>query len=246
MYLHEDREIFKDVIEASSNYLGVSKETIEKDYYVTMILKRLAHVKELPCVFKGGTSLSKCFQCIDRFSEDVDITFAEHLGEARRKKLKYKVIKPIADELGLVIRNWDKIESDKDYNAYFLIYNPISEYANNIIKPEVKLETALVSYAFPTEIKSVGNLVYDYLIIDNADIIQEYDLFPFDMRVQSISRTFIDKVFALCDYYIQGRSKDLDFYKQDYVSMTDYFISESISYDDTICNIKEIADIMFS
>ncbi len=155
MYLHEDREIFKDVIEASSNYLGVSKETIEKDYYVTMILKRLAHVKELPCVFKGGTSLSKCFQCIDRFSEDVDITFAEHLGEARRKKLKYKVIKPIADELGLVIRNWDKIESDKDYNAYFLIYNPISEYANNIIKPEVKLETALVSYAFPTEIKSV-------------------------------------------------------------------------------------------
>ncbi|MCI8886034.1 MAG: nucleotidyl transferase AbiEii/AbiGii toxin family protein [Dorea sp.] len=302
MYLHEDREIFKDVIEASSNYLGVSKETIEKDYYVTMILKRLAHVKELPCVFKGGTSLSKCFQCIDRFSEDVDITFAEHLGEARRKKLKYKVIKPIADELGLVIRNWDKIESDKDYNAYFLIYNPISEYANNIIKPEVKLETALVSYAFPTEIKSVGNLAYDYLIIDNADIIQEYDLFPFDMRVQSISRTFIDKVFALCDYYIQGRSKrysrhlydlyklrqilpmdeklkilisevrehrsklkicpsakpeinirktiyefcDLDFYKQDYVSMTDYFISESISYDDTICNIKEVADIMFS
>ena len=31
-------------------------------------------------------------------SEDIDITFTEHLGEARRKKLKYKILKPIADE----------------------------------------------------------------------------------------------------------------------------------------------------
>lgn len=37
MYLHEDRELFIEVIEAASDYLGVSKETIEKDYYVTMI-----------------------------------------------------------------------------------------------------------------------------------------------------------------------------------------------------------------
>lgn len=38
-------------------------------------------------MFKGGTSLSKAFHVIDRFSEDIDITFTEHLGESRRKKL---------------------------------------------------------------------------------------------------------------------------------------------------------------
>lgn len=301
MYLHKDRELFKEVIDAASDYSGVSREAVEKDYYVTMILKKLAETKELPCVFKGGTSLSKCFHCIDRFSEDIDITFTEHLGEARRRKLKYKVLKPIADELGLVIRNWEKIESDKDYNAYFFSYDPISEYSDDVIKPEVKLETALVSYAFPTEVRSVGNLTYDFLVVDNEEIIKSYDLAPFDMRVQSLNRTFIDKVFALCDYYMVGKSKrysrhlydlyklrqfipiddelktlvsevrkhrsrlsicpsakqdinvhdkiyefcDSDFYKTDYDKITDYFISEVIPYEKTICNIKEIADALF-
>lgn len=207
MYLHEDRELFREVIDAASDHLSVSKETVEKDYYVTMILKKLAETKELPCVFKGGTSLSKCFHCIERFSEDIDITFTEHLGEARRKRLKYKVLKPIADDLGLIIRNWNKIESDKDYNVYFFSYEPIMKYPDDVIQPEVKLETSLISYAFPTEVGSVGNLAADYLSINNKELIDEFGLAPFDMRVQSLNRTFIDKIFALCDYYLEGKSK---------------------------------------
>lgn len=204
--MHEDRGLFEEVIDAASDYLRNSRETVEKDYYVTMILKKLAETRELPCVFKGGTSLAKCFRCINRFSEDIDITFTEHLGEARRKKLKYRVLKPIADELGLIIKNWERVESDKDYNAYLFSYDPIFEYPNDIIKPEVKVETSLVSYAFPTEIKKVGNLAYDFLKLENGDIIRQYDLFPFDMRVQSLNRTFVDKIFALCDYYMEGKS----------------------------------------
>lgn len=84
MYFHEDREFFREVVDFVSSQLGLSRETVEKDYYVTMILKLLAQTHEL-CVFKGGTSLSKCFHAIERFSEDIDITFTEHLGEARRK-----------------------------------------------------------------------------------------------------------------------------------------------------------------
>lgn len=129
------------------------------------------------------------------------------MGEARRKRLKYKVLAPIADDLGLAIRNWDSIESDKDYNAYYFSYQPVGEYLNDRIKPEVKLETALVSYAFPTEIRSVGNLAYDYLKIENQELAERFGLAPFEMRVQSLSRTFLDKVFALCDYYLEGKSK---------------------------------------
>ncbi len=175
--------------------------------YITMILKKLAQTKELSCVFKGGTSLSKCFQCINRYSEDIDITFAEHLGTARRKRLKYKVLGPIAEELGMEIKNWNSIESNRDYNAYFFSYNPISEYADDVIKPEVKLETSLISYAFPTEIRSVENLSHDFLRIKNQKLSHEFGLEPFEMRVQSVSRTFIDKIFALCDYYMEGKSK---------------------------------------
>ena len=92
MYLHkENRELFRDVILLTSQKLEVSEDIVEKDYYVTMILKKLS-VIEYPVVFKGGTSLSKAFHVIDRFSEDIDITFTEHLGEARRKKLKYNIL----------------------------------------------------------------------------------------------------------------------------------------------------------
>lgn len=96
MYLHEDKEKFKELIELVSEETGKTVVVIEKDYYVTMILRLLS--KELPnVVFKGGTSLSKGFKAINRFSEDIDITFDEHIGEARRKKLKNNVIKGISE-----------------------------------------------------------------------------------------------------------------------------------------------------
>lgn len=124
MYLHEDKGLFFDVVNASSEKLNIPMAVIEKDYYVTMILKLLSSKSE-NCVFKGGTSLSKCFHLLDRFSEDIDITFTEHLGEGRRKTLKYKILRPISEELGLPISNWEKIESDKDYNCYIFAYDPL-------------------------------------------------------------------------------------------------------------------------
>ena len=116
MYLHNNRELFEEIINEVNSQTGISQSIIEKDYYVTMILK-LLHQSIPKVVFKGGTALSKCFHLIDRFSEDIDITFSEHIGEGRRKKLKYNILKPISDELDMPIENWDSIESDKDYNS---------------------------------------------------------------------------------------------------------------------------------
>lgn len=170
-----------------------------------MILKKLSAIK-YPVVFKGGTSLSKAFQVIDRFSEDIDITFTEHLGEARRKKLKYDILKPIADELGLAIRNFDSIESDKNLNHYDFYYESVvGDRVINPIPPYVKLETSLMSYAFPTEERELGNYILDALGKEEDELIATYDLGTFPMRVQSLNRTLIDKVFAVCDYYLQGK-----------------------------------------
>lgn len=55
MFLHNDEELFKDVIIAASVDQKRPVAIVEKDYYVTMILKLLAQV-EPGCVFKGGTS----------------------------------------------------------------------------------------------------------------------------------------------------------------------------------------------
>ena len=208
MYLHkENRELFRDAILLASQKLEVSEDIVEKDYYVTLILKKLSTI-EYPVVFKGGTSLSKAFHVIDRFSEDIDITFTEHLGEARRKKLKYNILKPIADELGLVIHNFDSIESDKNLNHYDFYYESVvgGDRVINAIPPYVKLETSLMSYAFPTEERELGNYLLDALGAEEEELIATYGLGTFPMRVQSLNRTLIDKVFAVCDYYLHDKS----------------------------------------
>lgn len=67
MYLHEDKQVFKETIEQVANYTGKAAIVIEKDYYVTMILRFLSE-KMSNIVFKGGTSLSKGYKIINRFS----------------------------------------------------------------------------------------------------------------------------------------------------------------------------------
>ena len=61
---------------------GLPPSSIEKDWWVTQVLKAifaLPYAKELS--FKGGTSLSKAWEIIDRFSEDIDIAISrEYLG----------------------------------------------------------------------------------------------------------------------------------------------------------------------
>lgn len=297
MYLHEDRELFQEVITNTAVWRNLSIAVVEKDYYVTMIL-RLLSKKADKCVFKGGTSLSKGFHVLNRFSEDVDITFSEHIGEARRKKLKYKVMKEISEELGMPVSNWDRIESDKDYNCYIFQYKSLDAYMANSLFEGVKVETALASYSFPTERVNIDSYVRQYLEMDNKDLINGFELDLFEMNLQTISRTYIDKVFALCDYYMQGKSKrysrhlydlyklkeyvifdkefielikevrnhrakmqicpsakqgvdipalihefcDKEFYRQDYINITEYFVSDMVKYEQAVNEIIALAD----
>lgn len=231
MYLHkEDRELLKDIIATVAEKTGIDESIVEKDYYVTMILRELAG-RNTNVVFKGGTSLSKAYHVIDRFSEDIDITFDEHLGEARRKKVKYQLLKPISEDLSLPIENWNHIESDKDYNHYDFGYESLGSVDLKGLRPYVKLETALMSYAYPTERRQITSIIYDCLAKEEPEIIQEYHLEPFEMKVQALSRTVIDKMFAVCDYYMIGRatrnSRHLyDLYKlRDYIALDDSFKS---------------------
>ncbi len=151
--------------------------------------------------------------------------------------MKYKVLKPIADELGLEIRNFDTIESDKNLNHYDFYYESVvGDRVINAIPPYVKLETSLISYAFPTEEKELGNYILNALGTDEKELISEYDLQPFPMRVQSLNRTMIDKIFALCDYYLQGRAHRNARHLYDI-----YKLAEYVEIDDSFMNlVKEV------
>jgi len=74
MKLHHDLKLFSKTLRAASQHLDIKLEFVEKDYWITLVLSRLAKSKYVDeSVFKGGTSLSKGHNLIERFSEDVDI-----------------------------------------------------------------------------------------------------------------------------------------------------------------------------
>lgn len=204
MLLHKDKDLFREVIISTASDLELPIPIVEKDYYVTMILKKLSETAP-ECVFKGGTSLSKCHHAIDRFSEDIDISFSNRLTQGNRKKLKDTTIAGISQELGLPIIDWDKARSRRDYNCYTFAYEPLEGFIPESLIHGVKMEVVLSSLAFPTVRLPVDSYVYQFLSKENMDIVEEYGLKPFIMTLQSIERTLADKVFALCDYYLTGK-----------------------------------------
>lgn len=238
MYLHEDRENFKNIIEQVSNENGRTPMVIEKDYYVTLILKRLSEQLD-NCVFKGGTSLSKGFRAIDRFSEDIDITFDEHIGESRRKKFKNVVLKGISEELGMPIVNWDSIQSDRNYNAYHFAYDSVFGMEDDRLPQFVKLETALGSYSFPTQVVEIKNYIGDYLKERGKDdLAEQFSLNAFSMKLQALERTYIDKVFALCDYYLEGKSKRYSRHLYDIYKLTSLITFDEV-FEKLVLEVRE-------
>lgn len=207
MRLHDDRSAFEEIISAVSLAKGLEKSQVEKDYYVSLFLSLLSLSTDPVIVFKGGTSLSKCHDVIHRFSEDIDLAILfpkEKAGDGWRKRLKEKIVSAVSD-LNMKIINSESIQSDRDFNRYEIAFGMIPEDLGSI-RPVILAETIVVYRPYPVENRLVSNLITQYLEkTGRDDLIKKYDLFPFPMLVQSLERTFVDKLFALCDYHLSRR-----------------------------------------
>ena len=205
MNLHHDREAFRELLIGAANELAIPTAIIEKDYYVTITLKKLSEKLD-DMVFKGGTSLTKCYQLLDRFSEDIDLSYTAESGvpgEARKRRLK-KAIVEVMDELGFPITNINDTRSRRNYNCYRAAYPSVYEQIG-ILKSELVVETYVALLPFPTTQRMVDNYIYRFLEkIERLDLAERYDLLPFEITTQTIERTLVDKVFALCDYCLLG------------------------------------------
>lgn len=207
MNLHENSEIFVQYLIASANHMGLSDYGIvEKDYYVTLFLKKITELQP-GIIFKGGTSLSKCHKLINRFSEDLDLNVefeGTHPTEGQRKKLN-KTILAIIDELGFNLMNAEQIRSRRDFNRYVIDYHSANSYS--YLKQSLVVETAVYIKSFPNQKMPAASYVYDFLMSNGAENeVSKFGLEPFPVKVQSLERSFIDKTFAVSDYYLAGKS----------------------------------------
>lgn len=199
--LHNNRELFEQAVLKTAEYLKIDAGIVEKDYYVTLILKEISlTVPDL--VFKGGTSLSKCHKVINRFSEDIDLTveYETKPSEGKRRSLKKNIVDTI-EKSGLVLANPDEIKSRREFNKYIVDYPSIFTQAG--LKNHLQIETMIKIRAYPNQEMNAASLIYDYFVKEGfSELIDEHALAPFTIKVQSAERTFVDKIFALADYYL--------------------------------------------
>lgn len=201
MLLSKDKELFSNLIRETADKYAISPFYIEKDFYAISILKELISRNE-NFVFKGGTSLSVCQKAINRFSEDIDISYAfETITVGQRKKIKQDFFESIA-AVNLEVRNPENIRSRRVFNRYICPY--ISLWNN-------QEDTAIVEWAtqtpsFPIEEKTAQTIIGRYLEeIGRKDLIDEYDLEAFKVKTLTKERTLVDKIFAICDYHISKK-----------------------------------------
>ena len=221
----------RDVFETAAHRLDTVASYVEKDFWVCVVLdaifnRRPEHHPRL--LFKGGTSLSKGFGLIQRFSEDIDVVVSrEDLGfgkerdpthsenllnrerrtlfEDLRSKCSEYICGDLAEWLGSMMGKGGRIVPDADDEAQqtLLIEYPtlFPESDTTYIQPRVKLEAGARSALEP----SVTAGVHAYIEEEVSELMSGVD------GIQTIApeRTFLEKLLILhgahCGYRDERR-----------------------------------------
>lgn len=91
----------------------------------------------------------------------------------------------------------------------------------------------------------VDNYIYRFLNkINRLDLAERYGLMPFEITTQTIERTLVDKIFALCDYYIQGKTDrhSRHLYDIHKIVETMGLLFVPVSYDTVVQSLHKILD----
>ncbi len=197
MNLHKDIKLHEQLIRATAQNMGIRVDFVEKDYWISLVLSRLAkshYVDE--AVFKGGTSLSKAFCLIDRFSEDVDIAIINNNNEKSGSKIK-SILRSIEKDITADLSELSDNATSKGSKYRKSVFEYLSFDKNNGAN---KLIVEINSFANPFPFKKhvIKSFIYDFLKnTDNDEYISKYNLEPFELNVLDKEQTLLEKLVSL-------------------------------------------------
>jgi predicted nucleotidyltransferase component of viral defense system len=197
MTLHHDIKLFSNTLRAASQHLDIKLEFVEKDYWITLVLSHLAKSKYVSeSVFKGGTSLSKGYNLIERFSEDVDIAIIDNNTKTGNeiKTIIRKIEKEITNDLTEIQMDGITSKGSRFRKSVFEYVSTVKGNANN------KLIVEINSFAnpFPFQRMTIKSFVFDFLTqTGNENFIKQYNLQPFEVNVLSKEQTLLEKLVSL-------------------------------------------------
>lgn len=217
-FFAQNVNVKRQVISAAESRMNLPAHLIEKDLMVVATLKALfSHSDSEKFLFKGGTSLSKAYGLIERFSEDIDLTFDRGLFKGNLPSDEIRSLSPkkrdevldqikeeavgyidhvlipyLQEEIQKIIQDSIRIESDKENptNVYVYYESLFPEQAgSSYVRPRVLIEFGIRGDTFPAEIKTVQSYLHE--------AISELDPFQADVRALSPIRTFYEKLTLL-------------------------------------------------
>lgn len=225
--LDERREIFNQTAIA----MGIPAQAVEKDWWVCLTLKAIFNSEHATYLsFKGGTSLSKGWRLIQRFSEDIDLAIDKtkwgydetisntQIGKLREKsrvfvrtELKDTIEKQFT-ELGITIEELDikvtekvnndgKIIQDHDPTELIIAFQSLFD-AHEYLQAQVKIEVSARSMKDPVEVCLIRSFV------DENYTDQDFAMPAFKVTCVLPIRTFLEKAILLHEGFEMGIEGD--------------------------------------
>jgi len=238
---------------------GLPPFAIEKDAWVTLALRMLFGSKLNPhIVFKGGTSLSKCYGLIKRFSEDIDFSidreylgFTGNLTKGEIRKLRRashdftkdelpKILSKSLTDYGIDAKHY-KIEvpnveiSDQDPEILLINYDSVFD-EETYLTSRVQIEIGARSLIEPFQVIEINSL------IDSIYHSEKFTEQSFKVNAVVPAKTFIEKVILLHEEF----KKPVNKIKYEKMSRHLYDIAQIIDtdyFDEAMNNVKLFKNI---
>ena len=225
----QERKLY---FEAAADNSGLEEHIIEKDFWVCWTLKRLFTTPTLNdhLIFKGGTSLSKVFKVIERFSEDIDVSLSKELlgftgnsdpEHASSSKQRIKRLEELSQACSTFVKNrlqeelnksiedalreqagWNiEVDTeDKDGQTLLFHYPSITRSQTNYVRPIVRLEFGARSDHWPAHVCTVSPYLSEY-------VPQALQIPDISVKTLDATRTFWEKATILHSFahYPEGK-----------------------------------------
>jgi hypothetical protein len=201
--LREHPDELSALVTQTAISLGIVPAYVEKDFWVTEVLRAACPSRsialpdgltgEVTFVFKGGTSLSRVFHLIERFSEDIDLlaVFPDGPGQTARHGVLKKVDQAVTAHLSIAGTVGPSDTGVKRYTTYTYPVTPGSDG----IKQGVLLELGSRGGAQPASTHAYRSMVAEHAwgaYGHDASVWEEFA--PFDVLVLAPERTLLEKI----------------------------------------------------
>lgn len=250
------------IFQAIANEKGMTPFAVEKDWWVSRTLEiifGMAIAGHL--VFKGGTSLSKAWKLINRFSEDIDLAIDKEFFDGYDGEISKSKITKLRKEAGvyttgiffeelveefrkkgfeeLKFKVIEAMDSDQDPRVIEIYYPNIISQPTGYISPRVQIEISCRSLREPFSIQTFGALVDE--VYSDKDFAEQL----FDIPTVNPERTFLEKLFLLHEEFhrpiekmrVDRLSRHLyDVYQLSKAGVSDRAFSDKILYETIVAH----------